>query len=51
MIRAETRALRGEAYRMLRSAPVGPAFEAFLEALEVGTTDIHRGAQLTLPAI
>ncbi len=42
VIRAETRALRGEAYRMLRSAPVGQAFEAVLEALEAGTTDIYR---------
>ena len=44
VIRAETQAPRGEAYRMLRSAPVGPAFEAVLEALEVGTTDIYRVA-------
>ena len=42
VIRAETRALRGEAYRMLRSAPLGQAFESVLEALEAGTTDIYR---------
>ncbi|MGB5400545.1 MAG: TrkA C-terminal domain-containing protein, partial [Thermoanaerobaculia bacterium] len=42
VVRAETRALRGEAYRMLRSAPRGQAFEAVLEALEAGTTDIYR---------
>jgi len=42
VIRAETRALRGEAYRMLRSAPLGQTFEAVLEALEAGTTDIYR---------
>jgi CPA2 family monovalent cation:H+ antiporter-2 len=42
VIRAETRALRGEAYKMLRSAPLGPASEAVLEALEAGTTDIYR---------
>ena len=42
VIRAETRVLRGEAYRMLRSAPLGPVSEAVLEALEAGTTDIYR---------
>ena len=42
VIRAETRALRGEAYQMLRSAPIDQAFEAVLKALEAGTTDIYR---------
>lgn len=42
VIRAETRALRGEGYEMLRSAPIGKAFEAVLEALEAGTTDLYR---------
>jgi CPA2 family monovalent cation:H+ antiporter-2 len=42
VIRAETRALRGEAYKMLRHAPLSQAFEAVLEALEAGTTDIYR---------
>ncbi len=42
VIRAETRVLRGEAYETLRSAPLGQAFEAALEALEAGTTDIYR---------
>ena len=42
VIRAETRALRGEAYQMLRNAPLGQALEAVLEALEAGTTDIYR---------
>ncbi len=44
VIRAETRALRGESYQMLRNAPLGQAFEAVLEALEAGTTDIYRVA-------
>jgi CPA2 family monovalent cation:H+ antiporter-2 len=42
IIRAQTRVLRGETYQMLRSAPLGPASEAVLEALEAGTTDIYR---------
>lgn len=42
VIRAETRVLRGEGYRMLRSAPVHLAFDAVLEALEAGTIDIYR---------
>lgn len=42
VIRAETRVLRGESYRMLRTAPAGPASEAVLAALEAGTTDIYR---------
>jgi CPA2 family monovalent cation:H+ antiporter-2 len=42
VIRAETRVLRGEAYNMLRSAPTGEAFDAVLEALQAGTTDIYR---------
>lgn len=42
VIRAETRVLRGEAYQMLRSAPLGPASEAVLQALEAGTTDMYR---------
>ena len=45
VVRAETRVLRGEAYRMLRSAPLGQASEAVLEALEAGTTDIYRIAR------
>lgn len=44
VIRAETRLLRGEAYRMLRSAPLDLAYEAVLEAVEAGTTDIYRVA-------
>ena len=42
VIRAETRVLRGEAYRTLRNAPLGQAFEVVLEALKAGTTDIYR---------
>ena len=42
VIRAETRVLRGEGYRMLRSAPADLAFDAVLEALEAGTIDIYR---------
>ncbi len=42
VIRAETRALRGESYQMLRNAPLGQSLEAVLEALEAGTTDIYR---------
>ncbi len=42
VIRAETRVLRGEAYRMLRSDQFGAPSEAVLEALEAGTTDIYR---------
>ncbi|MDH3253774.1 MAG: cation:proton antiporter [Acidobacteriota bacterium] len=42
VIRAQTRVLRGEAYEMLRSAPIGRASEAVLAALEAGTTDIYR---------
>lgn len=42
VIRAETRALRGETYRMLRSSPLGQAPEAVLAALEAGTTDLYR---------
>ncbi len=44
VIRAETRALRGEAYEMLRSTPLGAASEAVLAALEAGTTDLYRVA-------
>ncbi len=42
IIRAETRLLRGESYRMLRSAPLGEVPQAVLAALEAGTTDIYR---------
>ena len=42
VIRAETRTLRGEAYRMLRSASLATVSEAVLEALEAGTADIYR---------
>ena len=42
VIRAETRALRGESYEMLRSTPLGAASETVLAALEAGTTDIYR---------
>ena len=54
VIRSQTRVLRGEAYRMLRSASLGEGSKAVLEALEAGTTDIYRvleggpGAGLTL---
>ncbi len=42
IIRAETRVLRGEAYEMLRTDPLGEVSQAVLEALEAGTTDIYR---------
>ena len=42
VIRAETRVLRGESYKMLRSAPPEPISEAVLEALVAGTIDTFR---------
>jgi len=51
VIRAATRALRGEAQKVLQSAPVAPPLETVLQSLEVGNTEIDRGARLTLPAI
>ena len=43
IIRAETRILRGEGYRMLRSPSLaGSVSDAVLKALEVGTTDVFR---------
>jgi CPA2 family monovalent cation:H+ antiporter-2 len=42
VIRAQTRILRGEGYRMLRSERLsGEVSEALLEALAVGTTDMY----------
>ena len=42
VIRAQTRVLRGEGYRMLRSERLsGEVSEALLEALAVGTTDMY----------
>jgi CPA2 family monovalent cation:H+ antiporter-2 len=47
VIRAQTRVLRGESYRMLRVAnPSARASEAVLEALQQGTTELYQvGAQ------
>lgn len=42
VIRAETRVLRGESYKMLRSAPLEPISEAVLDALAAGTTDTYQ---------
>ena len=43
LIRAQTRLLRGEGYRMLRAPSVSAGTsEAVLEALEAGTTDLYR---------
>jgi monovalent cation:H+ antiporter-2, CPA2 family len=43
IIRAETRALRGEGYLMMRSpAETGRLSAALLEALAAGTTDVYR---------
>jgi monovalent cation:H+ antiporter-2, CPA2 family len=43
VIRAQTRLLRGEGYRMLRAPSLSAgATEAVLRALEAGTTDLHR---------
>ena len=43
VVRAQTRVLRGEGYRMLRSPEGSPAVSAaVLDALEAGTTDIFR---------
>lgn len=43
IVRAQTRLLRGEGYRMLRSPTLaGEAPEALLRALEMGTTDVFR---------
>lgn len=43
VIRAQSRILRGESYRMLRTLPEQPEVsEAVLEALEAGTTDVFQ---------
>lgn len=43
VVRAQTRILRGEGYRMLRSPGMDASTsEAVLEALEAGTTDLYR---------
>jgi CPA2 family monovalent cation:H+ antiporter-2 len=43
IVRAQTRVLRGEGYRMLRAERVGRGVsQAVLEALEAGTTDLFR---------
>lgn len=43
VVRAQTRVLRGEGYRMLRAPSLaGGATEAVLDALVAGTTDIYR---------
>lgn len=43
VIRAQSRVLRGESYRMLRTPPGRPGVsETVLEALEAGTTDVFR---------
>lgn len=43
VVRAQTRVLRGEGYRMLRSPGLDDgASKAVLDALEAGTTDIYR---------
>lgn len=50
VIRAETRALRGEGYEMLRAPRIGEGVsDAVLSALEAGTTDLYRIAE-TSPA-
>jgi CPA2 family monovalent cation:H+ antiporter-2 len=43
VIRAQTRLLRGESYRMLRSEPIrGEVSAQLMQALEAGTTDLFR---------
>lgn len=43
VIRAQSRVLRGESYRMLRTLPEQPEVsETVLEALEAGTTDVYQ---------
>lgn len=42
VIRAQTRVLQGEGYRVLRVPGAPGASEAVLEALEAGTTDLYR---------
>jgi CPA2 family monovalent cation:H+ antiporter-2 len=43
IVRAQTRVLRGEGYRMLRAERQAPGVsQAVLEALEAGTTDLFR---------
>lgn len=42
VIRAETRALRGEGYKMMRSPSVTQLPESFLDLLAAGTTEVFR---------
>jgi monovalent cation:H+ antiporter-2, CPA2 family len=51
VIRAQTRVLRGESYRMLRVAdPSTRASEAVLEALQQGTTELYQVGAASLAA-
>jgi monovalent cation:H+ antiporter-2, CPA2 family len=51
VIRAQTRVLRGESYRMLRVAdPATRASEAVLEALQQGTTELYQVGAESLAA-
>lgn len=51
VIRAQTRVLRGESYRMMRvEAPSARASEAVLEALQQGTTELYQVGAGSRPA-